>query len=91
MKERDALRTIHKDAVFAVNYMSALQNLPVDIIGGNADLVQLERGRPRQLLHGGAHFHDAPHNRNPSNNNCPMDDMYKLIEHKQLMRPPPKV
>ena len=91
MRERDALRTSDADAMFAINYMTALQNLPVDIIGGNADLVRLERGRPRQLLHGGSHFQDDPHNRNQTTSHCPMDDMYKSVESQQLKRPPPKV
>ena len=37
------------------------------------------------------HFQDAPHNFNPTTTDCPMNEMYKVIEHKQLKRPPPNL
>ena len=55
--------------------------------GGLAELVRLDRGRPHGLLNGGCHFLDAPRNRFPSTDFCPMDMMMQQVKEMNLLRP----
>ena len=74
VKDNEALRSYKKDAVFAVRFMDTLRNHVDNCISNNATLLHLELGRLDNLLHGGSHFNDAPHNRIPVVECCLMDD-----------------
>ena len=90
MNERDALKSAEEDAVFAIKYMESLQNRIDDCLDGcDTDLVWLEGGQPLSLLHGGHHFHDAPRNRFPETDVCPMDFLLNQVKVMNLVRPTP--
>ena len=90
VNERDAMRSTEEDASFSVRYMDALHNRVDNCISSDSNLISLERGRPTALLHGGSHFFDAPRNRLPENNECPMDKMIQQVKNQNLERPKPK-
>ena len=56
-------------------------------IARDATLQRLDRGISNGLLHGGSHFHDAPHNRKACEDHCPMDDMMDQVKRLHLARP----
>lgn len=89
MNERDAPESAEQDAQFALNYMDALKDCVDDCIGGDPSLVRIEGGRPTSLLHGGSHFHNAPRNRLPATQICPMDKMREQVKRLNLVRPAP--
>ena len=88
-KDREALRSIHKDTTFVVQYMDDLHNHVSNCIRSDKNLARLDRGRPNGLLHGGNHFHDAPHNRTPPIECCPMGDIMAQVKILNLVRPVP--
>ena len=67
--------------------MDDLHNHADDCITSNATLQRLDRGIPNGLLHGGSHFHDAPHNQSVPVDHCPMDDMMAHVKCLNLARP----
>ena len=78
-----------EDAIYAVHFMDAVQRFNRSI-AGDASLVRVENGRPDMLLHGGSHFHDAPHNRTNAEGECPMDAMRAQVKSLNLVRPTPR-
>ena len=88
-KERDSPVSSEKDATYAVQYMDALHRFEGTSISVDSELVRIENGRPNDLLHGGSHFLDAPHNRNECSEWCPMDNMMKQVIKRKLVRPTP--
>ena len=56
----------------------------------NDNMIQMERGRPIDLLGSGHHFNDAPrHRRHNEHIICPMDNMFDRVKIQNLSRPKP--
>ena len=87
--EVDAPKSTDQDAIFSFEFLEALRMQLTSRVSENDTLVRLEQGRPNVLLHGGSHFEDAPINRRPNADRCPMDDIIDSVKRQNLVRPTP--
>ena len=78
--------TTKEDTSHSIASLDAMNRSPVDA-GGDTDIVRIEHGRPSGLLNGGCHFFDAPRNRLPATDHCPMDSMLEQVKLLNLTRP----